>query len=51
MNDLIWIGVVLRAAKSIPEFPVRPNIVREARGVCRELRLMSKSEKQSTADG
>jgi len=47
MNDLIWIGVVLRAAKAIRELPVRPDIVREARGACRELRLISKPRKRS----
>ena len=47
INDLIWIGVVLRAAKAIRELPVRPDIVREARGACRELRLISKPRKRS----
>jgi hypothetical protein len=31
MNDLIWIGVVLRAAKNVKELPVRPKIAQEAR--------------------
>jgi len=47
LNDLVWIGVVLRAAKSIKELPVRPEIVHEARGACRELRLVAKPRKRS----
>src|SRR5688572_5541590 len=31
LNDLIWSGVVLRAAKSVKELPVRPEIVQQAR--------------------
>lgn len=53
MNDLIWIGVVLRAAKNVKEIPVRPEIAQEARSACGELRLISKSRKRSrrpTAD-
>jgi hypothetical protein len=33
-NDLIWLGVVLRAAKNVKELPVRPEIVQEAREAC-----------------
>lgn len=53
MNDLIWIGVVLRAAKNVKEIPVRPEIAQEARGACGELRLIGKARKRSrrpTAD-
>lgn len=46
INDLIWIGVVLRAAKSVKQIPVRPEIVDEARTACRELRLVGKSRKR-----
>lgn len=46
-NDLIWIGVVLRAARSVKELPVRPEIVQEARNACGELRLIGKSRKRS----
>lgn len=46
-NDLIWIGVVLRAARSVKEVPVRPEIVQEARNACGELRLIGKSRKRS----
>jgi len=42
INDLIWIGVVLRAAKSVKELPVRPEIVQHARAACRELRLVGR---------
>jgi len=45
-NDLTWLGVVLRAAKSVKKLPVRPEIVAEARDACRELRLIGKSRKR-----
>lgn len=45
-NDLTWIGVVLRAAKSIKELPVAPETVEEARTACRELRLLAKSRRR-----
>lgn len=45
-NDLTWLGVVLRAAKSVKKLPVRPEIVTEARDACRELRLIGKSRKR-----
>ncbi len=47
MNDLIWIGVVLRAAKSVRELPVSPEIVHAARSACTELRLTGKSRKRA----
>ena len=53
INDLIWIGVVLRAAKSVKELPVNPEIVQQARSACRELRLVGKPKKRTrrpTAD-
>ena len=53
LNDLIWIGVVLRAAKSVKELPVSPEIVQRARTACRELRLVGKPRKRTrrpTAD-
>jgi hypothetical protein len=52
-NDLIWVGVVLRAAQSVKELPVRPEVVQEARNACRALRLIGKPRKRSrrpTAD-
>lgn len=45
-NDLTWIGVVIRAAKSVRALPVRPQIVEEARIACRELRLLRKSKRR-----
>jgi integrase len=53
LNDLVWIGVVLRAAKNVKELPVRPEITQEASGACRELRLISKPRRRArrpTAD-
>jgi integrase len=46
-NDLTWLGVVLRAAKSVKGLPVTPAIVDEARTACRELRLVGKSRKRN----
>src|SRR4051812_40836779 len=45
-NDLVWIGVVLRAAKNVDRKPVNPDIVDEAREICRELRLIGKSRRR-----
>jgi hypothetical protein len=53
INDLIWIGVVLRAAKSVRELPVSPEIVQQARSACGELRPIGKPRKRTrrpTAD-
>jgi len=52
-NDLVWIGVVLRAGKSVKDLPVRPEVVHEARTACSELRLIGKARRRSrrpTAD-
>jgi integrase len=46
-NDLVWIGVVLRAARSVRDLPVDPRIVQDARVACSELRLTAKSRKRS----
>jgi integrase len=46
INDLVWIGVVLRAAKNVKELPVRPEITQEASSACRELRLTSKPRRR-----
>jgi integrase len=46
-NDLVWLGVVLRAAKSVKGLPVRPEIVQEAREACAELRLTGKARKRT----
>jgi integrase len=53
INDLIWIGVVLRAARSDRELPVSPEIVQQARSACAELRLIGKPRRRTrrpTAD-
>lgn len=52
-NDLTWIGVVFRAAKSVKELPLDPKIVEDARIACRALRLIGKSKRRDrrpTAD-
>jgi integrase len=52
-NDLVWIGVVLRAARSVRGLPVRAEVVQEARNACGELRLTGKARRRSrrpTAD-
>lgn len=46
-NDLVWIGVVLRTAKSVRGLPVNPLIVNEARDACRALRLTGKARKRT----
>jgi integrase len=46
-NDLIWTGVVLRAARSVKGLRVRPEIVQEARDACSELRLTGKARKRT----
>jgi len=35
-NNLTWIGVVLRAAKSVKGLPVHPEVVDDARTACRD---------------
>jgi len=47
MNDLVWIGVVLRAAKNVKELPVRPEIAQQASSACRELRLIGKARRRA----
>jgi integrase len=46
-NDLVWLGVVLRAAKNVRGLPVRPELVQEAREACAELRLTGKARKRA----
>jgi len=45
-NDLTWIGVVFRAAKSVKGLALPSSIVDEARTACRELRLIRKSRRR-----
>ncbi len=47
MNDLIWIGVGLRAASNVKELPVRPEVAQEAREACATLRLIGKARKRA----
>ena len=47
INDLVWIGVVLRAAKNVKELPVRPEIAQGASSACRELRLIGKPRRRA----
>ena len=47
INDLIWVGVVLRAAKSVRELPVSPEVVEQARSACSELRLVGKPKRRT----
>lgn len=47
INDLVWIGVVLRAAQTVRDLPVRPEAVQEARDACGELRLIGKARKRT----
>ena len=47
INDQIWIWVVLRAAKSVRELPVKPDIVQQARTACGELRLIGKPRRRT----
>jgi integrase len=47
INDLIWVGVVLRAAKSVRELPVSPEVVEQARSACSELRLIGKPKRRT----
>jgi hypothetical protein len=47
INDLVWIGVVLRAAQTVQDLPVRPESVQEARDACGELRLIGKARKRA----
>src|SRR5580692_8686786 len=49
MNDLIWIGVVLRAAGNVRELPVRPELAQEAREACAPLRLIGKARLSDTS--
>lgn len=52
-NDLVWLGVVLRAARSVRGLPVNPAVVEEARDACRALRLTGKARRRTrrpTAD-
>jgi integrase len=44
LNDLVWIGVVLRAGRAVRGLDLPVEIVREAREACGQLRLVAKSK-------
>lgn len=46
LQDITWIGTVLRYARSILSAPVEPSIATEAREACRKLRLVSRGRKR-----
>jgi integrase len=45
-QDLIWIGVVLKAAKGASGLPVNPHVVEDARETCRGLRLIGRAKRR-----
>ena len=47
LNDLVWIGVVLRTAGSVWGLPTNPGIVSDAREACSQLRLVGKSRSRT----
>lgn len=53
LNDLVWLGVVLRAAKTAKGVHVTPEVIDQARETCYQLRLVAKSrrrERRPTTD-
>lgn len=52
-NDLIWLGVVLKAGQHVFHLPVDGRAAEDARAVCKEHRLIAKSSRRArrpTAD-
>ena len=47
LNDLVWAGVVLRAARSARGVDVSPAMIDEARTACRNLRLTGKARRRA----
>ena len=45
-NDLVWLGGVLRTARSVWGTPIAPHIVEDARDACRRLRLVAPSKRR-----
>ncbi len=43
-NDLVWIGGVLRTARSVWGMPIAPHIVEDARDACRRLKMVASSK-------
>lgn len=46
LNDLVWLGVVLRTARGAWDIPAKAEAVAEAREACRGLRLTAKSNER-----
>ncbi|MFX6811616.1 hypothetical protein ABTH44_18380, partial [Acinetobacter baumannii] len=46
LNDLVWVGVVLRAAKGAWRIDCDPDEVSQARELCTTLRLVGKAKKR-----
>lgn len=46
LQDITWIGTILRYGRSVLSVPVDPSIATEAREACRKLRLVSKGRKR-----
>jgi len=46
LNDLVWLGVVLRIAKGAWGIPARADVIDDAKEVCYQLRLISKSKQR-----
>lgn len=47
LNDLVWIGVVLRTAAAVWGLPVPADAAHEARAACTQLRLVGKSRQRT----
>ena len=47
LNDLVWMGVVLRTARGAWDIPAKAEAVSEARETCRGLRLTAKSNERN----
>lgn len=45
--DLVWLGVVLKAAKGASGLPVDPHVVEDARTTCVGLRLIGRSKRRN----
>lgn len=45
-NDLVWLGGVLRTARTVWKVPVSPHIVEDARDACRRLRMVAPSKRR-----
>lgn len=46
LNDLVWLGVVFRIAKGAWGIPARADVIADAKELCYQLRLVSKSKQR-----